>query len=207
MPETEKKEKWITVGGKKIPVDPDKEAEEHIGDQVKPDTRGEKEHNTKEAQKAFVHRLNLNKSQLHYRDEVLFDKFEKSGIVYGFDGEFVRIMTKDNRKHERHLNNVFKKTEMLGDAHWDTLEDRVRVQILKATKVSINYLKHDWVRIPAIVRDKITKGVHPAGYSGNSGGVESTTPGVYNPINDHKTISEKIKETDDKDEKTDNKKV
>ena len=207
MPQTDNPDKkWITVGGKKIEVDSDVDAEEYIREHGSKDLRGEKEKNTKEARKAFVHRLNLNKSQLNYREEVFFDEFTKSGMVYGFNGEYVRILSK-GKQLQRHVNNVFKKSEMLGNDHWDTLHDSDRLEVLKSSVVSPNYLKHDWIKIPAIIRDKIMKGVHPAGYSGNSGGVESTTPGVFNPVNDNKTISQRIKETDDKDETADNKKV
>lgn len=206
MPQTDNPDKkWITVGGKKIEVDLDESVKDYIDNPGKKDLRGEKEKHTKEARKAFIHRLNLNKSSVNYREEVFFDEFTKSGIIYGFNGQYARILSK-GRHVQRHLNNIFKKSEMLGDSHWDTLHDSDRLEILKKSVVSPNYLKYDWVRIPAIIRDKIMKGAHPAGYEGNSGGVETTTPGVYNPVNDHKTISQRIKETDDKDEKDETRK-
>jgi hypothetical protein len=199
MPQMDVPEKkWITINGSAHEVDSE-EADKLKQEGGTKDLRGEKEKNTKEARKAFVHRLALNKSNVNYREEVFYDEFQKSGTIYGFNGEFVRILSK-GRQVQRHINNVFKSSEMIGNYHWDTLHDSDRLELLKSTVVSPNYLKSDWVKIPAIIRDKIMKGAHPAGYEGNSGGVETTTPGVYNPVNDHKTISQRIKETDDKDE-------
>lgn len=54
----------------------------------------------------------------------------------------------------------------------------------------------DWSTIPNVIQDKLKKGMAPAGY----GGVSTATGGVWNPVNDDKTITERIK---DKEESAD----
>ncbi|NIT99627.1 MAG: hypothetical protein GWN01_01380 [Nitrosopumilaceae archaeon] len=191
---------WKTIGGKRLCIPKGEEGEEYIRQQL-PSARGDKESGTKQARKAFLERHNIVKSQFRFRDEVLFDQFTKSGIVYGYGlGDNLKIYSK-GRHVERHPDKVFKKSEMIGDSHWDAMTIRDRIDILKASGVSENYLKHDWAKIPAPIQDKIIKGSHPAGY-GASSGFSTVTEGVYNPVNQDKTVEEKVKETKTRDEKT-----
>lgn len=180
--------KWITVQGRKVEIDPDGDPEAQIREKLPKDARGEKEKNTKQAMKKMVARSNLQKSKFNFRDEVLYDDLTKSGTIAGFDGQYVQIFTK-GVKLVRHANNVFKKSEMLGDNHWDTMTIEARTLVLKDAGVSTNYIKHDWTRIPAILQDKIQKDGTPAGT-----GITSSTEGVWNPVNQDKPVSQKIKE-------------
>lgn len=188
--DNDKEQKWITVGGRKIPIDPDKSAEEQIREKL-PSARGEKESRTKQAKKAYVQRYNIIKSPFKIRDEVVFDKFEKSGILYGFDGDYVRIISKSGH-YNKLANDVFKKSEIIDNRHWDTMDNGDRVSILKSLNISNTYIGKDWKNIPQNIRKIILKNLGPAGYEG---GVSTTTTGVYNPVNDDKSISERVKES------------
>lgn len=188
----DKGKKFITVGGKKIPVDEDESAEEAIREKLPTDTRGEKESNTKEARKSVI-RHDLNKSVFKFRDEVLFDDFKKEGRVSGFDNDYVTIFCKGLR-YTRNANYVFKKSELIKGIHWDTMSNDERVETLNKSKISLNYLKHDWVKLPAVLQDKIQKDVS---------GISTTTSGVYNPVNQDKTISDRIKEDEDEKSRSD----
>lgn len=185
-----KEQKWITVGGKKIPVGEDEDAEEATREKLPTDTRGEKEKNTKEAKKALVKRYNVIKTRVDLRDEVVFDNFEKSGIVCGIDVGGVTIFHKGN-KYNRTFSEIFKKSEMVGEYHWDVLSKSDRIDLLKASKVGESYLNNHWCQIPYNIQKALQKGAHPAGYSGS---VNTSTQGVYNPVNDDKTISKRIEE-------------
>jgi len=182
----DKGKKWITVGGKKVQVDEDESAEEAIREKIPSDVRGDKEKNTKEARKSVV-RHDLNKSVFRFRDDVVFDDFKKEGKVGGFENDYVTIFCK-GIKYTRHHNYVFKKSELIKGIHWDTMSIDERTEVLKNSTISLNYLKHDWVKLPAVLQDKIQKDVS---------GVSTSTSGVYNPVNQDKTISDRIKEDED----------
>lgn len=182
----EENKKWITVGGKKIQVDEDESAEDAIREKLPTDSRGAKESNTKEARKSVI-RHDLNKSEFRFRDEVMFDDFKKEGKVGGFENDYVTIFSK-GIKFVKHKNYVFKKSELIKGIHWDTMSIDERVVILNKSSISLNYLKHDWVKLPAVLQDKIQKDVS---------GVSTSTSGVYNPVNQDKTISDRIKEDED----------
>ena len=182
-------EKWVTVRGKHVMVDPDADAEEKLREKV-PSARGEKEKATKEAQREIRKRFNLIKTPFRMRDEVCFDNFTKEGIVFGFDGDYLKIKTV-NGSYDRLANNVFKKSELIKGIHWDAMTDRNRFQAVQKSHVSRNYVNQDWATIPRIVRDNIIKNLGPAGYEG---GISTSTTGVYNPVNDDKTVHERIEE-------------
>lgn len=182
----DKDKEWITIGGKKIQVDEDQSAEEAIREKLPSDTRGEKEKNTKEARKSVI-RHDLNKSIFRFRDDVVFDDFKKEGKVGGFENDYVTIFCK-GIKYTRHHNYVFKKSELIKGIHWDTMSIDERVEVLNKSTISLNYLKHDWVKLPAVLQDKIQK---------ESSGISTSTSGVYNPVNQDKTISDRIKEDED----------
>ena len=189
----EQDKKWITVQGRKVELGEGDKLE----DKLKEDLRGEKEHNTKEALKksVIIQRFNLQKSKFNFRDEVIYDNLQKSGTIGGFDGEYVKIFSK-GRAVTLHKNDVFKKSEMLGDLHWDVMTIPDRRDILIKSNISKNYLKHDWARIPAIIQDKIQKDGTPAGT-----GISTSSTGVWNPVNTDVSVDTKLKET-----KTDEKK-
>lgn len=193
--EPENGKKWITVNGRRIEVDPDQSAEEAIREKL-PDTRGDKEKNTKESlRKSLVKRFNLRKSKFNFRDEVLYDDLQKSGTIMGFDGTYVQIFTKGNRI-TRYSNDVFKKSELINNMHWDLMTIDSRAEILRKSNISQNYVRHDWAGIPAIIQDKIQKDGTPAGT-----GITTTSEGVWNPVNTDKTVDKKIKESMNQNEK------
>lgn len=183
---------WITVGGKKVPIkrdqDPESATREHL-----PNKQAEERKIKEETKKSFEKRFNIIKSKFNVRDEVVFDQFTKEGMVYGFEGDYLRIVNKDNH-YIRPANDVFKKSELIGDIHWDTMTNRDRLEILEKSHLSQFYINKDWYELPQAVTAVIQKGISPAGYGGGSG-ISTTTPAVWNPVNDNKTISERIKET------------
>lgn len=181
--------KWITVGGKKIPIKPGEDVEDKTREKL-PSARGEKESGTKEARKSFTKRFNIIKTPFSFRDEVLFDKFEKSGILYGFDGDYVKVKA-SNGHYDVLKSDTFKKSEMLGDTHWDVMSNEERYEALKKSSTSDFYINRDWALIPEVVRDHMVKNLGPAGYEG---GVSTHTAAVYNPVNDDKSVGKRIKE-------------
>lgn len=195
-------EKWVTIGGKKIELDPDKDAEDQIREKLPTDIRGDKEKNTKETRKSIIKRFNLIKSPFKIRDEVVFDNLQKSGILYGFDGDYVKIFNKGSH-YTKLANDVFLKSEMLGKQHWDTMENNDRLALLEKSQVSRNYINLDWAKLPELSRSTIIKNLGPAGYEG---GVSTSTPGVWNPVNDDKKVSDRIEESKDKKGKKDEEK-
>lgn len=180
----DKGKKWITIGGKKVQVDEDQSAEEAIREKLPVDQRGEKEKNTKETKKSIIVRHDLNKSTFRFRDDVVFDEYKREGKVGGFENDYVTIFSK-GIKYTRNANYVFKKSELVKGLHWDTISIEERIDWLNKSKISLNYLKYDWVKLPAVIQDKIQKDVS---------GISTTTSGVYNPVNQDKTISDRIKE-------------
>lgn len=143
-------------------------------------------------QKNFVKRFNLPKTVMKIREEVVFDSFTKSGIVAGFTGDSIRILT-DKGIISMYKNFVFKKSELInGGVHWDGISLKDRLEILKHSNVSPDYVNSTWYFIPYEVRNVIQKAEGPAGYEG--GGLNTSTSGVFNPVHDDKTVSERIKE-------------
>ena len=130
----------------------------------------------------------------NFRDEVMYDDLTKSGTVGGFDGNYIQIFNK-GRKVIRISNDVFKKSEFIGNGHWDLMTVEDRRDILTKSNVSQNYIQYDWARIPAIIQDKIQKDGTPAGT-----GISTSTSGVWNPVNSDKTVDQKLKETKEKNE-------
>lgn len=200
MPERLKPEEikgWVTRNGKKVPI-PKKEDDAQEAGEKMPNKTAEKEKFKEETKKSYVMRTNIIKSQFRIRDQVAFDQFEKAGIVYGFEGDYLKIYSKGNHI-TRLASNVFKKAEMIGDAHWDAISRVDRAELLKSKSVSQSYIDHSWIQIPYVVRMKIQK-ESPAGYSGS--GISTVTQGVWNPVNTDKTVTEQIDESKKKkDEK------
>ena len=64
-------EEWITIGGKKMRIDAGEDKED-ITREPMPSARGEKQANTKEAQKVYKKRLNLIKSIFKPSDLISF---------------------------------------------------------------------------------------------------------------------------------------
>lgn len=170
---------WVTVNGKKIPVPKDKKPSKPSDPEAKP------------VEKSYIQRYDVRKSEFKIRDSVSFDEFRKSGTIIGYEGmNTVRIASDEGRTIMRHIDHVFKKSEMLGDTHWDAMTTRARVQLLNKSHVSQSYLNKDWALMPKAIQEKILKGMSPAGY----GGVSTTSGGVYNPVNDNKSVSDRIRE-------------
>lgn len=184
--------KWITVGGKKIEIKPGEEGEEYTREKL-PSVRGEKEKNTKEAlSKAYTKRFNIHKSIFSPRDEVVYDEYRKSGIVAGSDGDKVKVLS-GGIIYSISKNSVFKKSELIGDIHWDTLSVPDRILIINKHGLDANYVTRDWANIQPNIRTIIQK-ESPAGYSSVSSGTNNP---VYNPLNDDKTVSQRIKEEEE----------
>lgn len=192
MPENkdDKKEHstWITVGGKKIEIPAGEEGEEALREKL-PTLRGAKESNTKEAQKSYIMRHGLLKSLFNIRDEVVFDEYKKSGIVSGFAGDNLTIMA-EGRVYKKDKNHVFKKDELIGKVHWDTLPNSSRIEILKSHNVSVDYVKQNWQNLSVEIRS-VLKEASPAGFSTATTGTHNA---IYNPINEEKTVSQRIEE-------------
>jgi len=196
-------EEWITIGGKKMRIDAGEDKEELTREKM-PSLRGEKESNTKEAQKMYKKRFNLIKSPFKPRDEVVFAEYKKSGIVTGLNGENINILS-DSRIYPVLKNHVFKKSELLGDRHWDTLTNVDRVEVLKSSNLPIFYHKQNWGNLDYKIRETLLKNVSPAGTTTSTTGIHNP---IYNPINEEKTVSDRIKQemqrqhksTDTKDE-------
>jgi hypothetical protein len=153
-----------------------------------PSARGEKEKNTKEAQKVYKKRLELIKSIFKTRDEVVFAEYNKSGVVAGLNGDKLNIMS-EGRIYPVHKNNVFKKSELLGDRHWDTMTNVSRVQILKSSNLPTFYNKQNWGNISMEIREALLKNASPAGTTTSDAGIHNP---IYNPINEEKSVSNTI---------------
>ena len=197
-------EKWVTVGGQKIAL----KSGEDINDKLegKKDLRGEKGKNTKETKK-YIKREGLFKSRFDLRDTVVFNKYENSGMVVGVMGDMVKISQAPNNKIVVvDQNMVFKTSELLsGGVHWDTLDPLDRINYLDKCHLSPTYINKNWEEITKEIRNVI-KINNPAG---DSYGSDGTMNPIYNPIENNKTLSDRIQESldegeeGDKDEKTD----
>lgn len=207
MPESEsptkrEDEKWITIGGKHMQVNPDEEIEEKTREKL-PSLRGEKEKNTKAAlSKAYIQRRDLPHTLYKIRDEVVFDEYQKSGVVAGIDGEIIKVFYDGYIKSVRE-DYVFKKSELLPDYHWDTMTPSDKIIILKQSGIDTSYSTRHWMGLDPHLRN-IIKTNSAAGYESTSQG--NNNP-IYNPISDDKTVSQRIKDEEkkqheDTDEKT-----
>ena len=156
-------EEWITVGGKKMRIDAGEDKEDLTREPMH-SARGEKQANTKEAQKVYKKRFELIKSIFKPRDEVVFAEYNKSGIIAGLNGDKLNIMS-EGRMYPVHKNNVFKKSELLGDRHWDTMTNVDRVQILKSFNLPTFYNKQNWGRCCRLGEGR--RGGARAGYCGS----------------------------------------
>lgn len=183
-------EKWITIGGKKMRVDAGEDQEELTREKM-PSLRGEKESNTKEAQKSmYKKRFDLIKSPFKPRDKVVFAEYEKSGVIAGLDGGKVNILS-ENRIYPVLKNHVFKKSELIGGVHWDTMTNTKRVEVLKSANIPPYYNKQNWGNLDWKIRDVLLKNTSPAGTTTSTTGIHNP---IYNPINEEKTVDERIKQ-------------
>ena len=182
-------EQWITVGGKKMKIDPD-EDKESLTRSPMPSVRGEKESNTKEAQKVYKHRYNLIKGIFRIRDPVVFAEYKKSGVISGLNGDRVLIHS-EGRIYPVSKNDVFKKSELLEGRHWDTMTNVDRVQILKSCNLPTLYNKQNWGNLSFDVRSALLKNIAPAGTTTSTTGIHNP---IYNPIKEEKTVSDTLKE-------------
>jgi len=180
-------EEWITVGGKKMRIDAGADKEELTREKM-PSARGEKEKNTKQAQKVYKRRFELIKSIFKTRDEVVFAEYKKSGVVAGLNGDKLNIMS-EGRIYPVNKNNVFKKSELLGDRHWDTMTNVDRVQILKSFNLPTFYNKQNWGNLSIEIRQTLLKNTSPAGTTTSTTGIHNP---IYNPINEEKSVSNTI---------------
>jgi hypothetical protein len=180
-------EEWISVGGKKIRIDAGADKEDITREKL-PSARGEKQHNTKEAQKMYKMRFDLLKSVFHIRDEVVFAEYKKSGIISGINGEKLNILC-EGRNYPIFKNHVFKKEELLHGVHWDSMTNVYRVGVLKAHNLPTFYNKQNWGNLAIEIRQELLKSVSPAGTTTSTTGVHNP---IYNPINEEKTVTDRI---------------
>lgn len=143
-------------------------------------------------QKNFTKRFNIAKTSFKIREEVVYDAFTKEGIVAGFVGDSIRILTEGGQLISKDKNFVYKKSELIGGVHWDGISLKDRLDILKHSNVSQDFVNSTWYYIPYEVRNVIQKAEGPAGYEG--GGLNTSTSGVFNPVHEDKSVSERIKE-------------
>lgn len=190
-------EEWITIGGKKMRVDAGADKEDLTREKM-PSARGEKERNTKEAQKVYKKRFGLIKSIFKPRDEVVFAEYNKSGIISGLNGERVNILS-EGRIYPIEKNHVFKKSELLGDRHWDTLTNVDRIEVLKSYKLPTYYNKQNWGNLSIEIRQALLKNLSPAGTTTSTTGIHNP---IYNPINEEKSVSDTIDEEMSRQHKT-----
>ena len=183
-------EEWITIGGKKMRVDAGEDKEELTRPKM-PSLRGEKESNTKEAQKSmYKKRFDLIKSPFKPRDKVVFAEYQKSGVIAGLDGSSVTILS-EGRIYPAIKNHVFKKSELLGDVHWDTMTNVNRALELTKNSLPTFYNKQNWGNLSPEIREALLKNTSPAGTTTSTTGIHNP---IYNPINEEKTVDERIKQ-------------
>ena len=154
--------------------------------------------------KKYVRRYSLSKSLFKIRDEVVFDEYKKSGMIKGFVGDSIEILQKDGRAVSRDKNGVFLVKELIKGTHWDTMTYEDRLDVLKTSNVSSDYAKSSWYFVPFEVKNVIMrKAQGPAGYEGS--GLSTVTRGVYNPVHQYKTVSDKMDDEKAKQEKSETK--
>ena len=179
-------EEWITVGGKKMRVDAGADKDELTREKL-PSARGEKQHNTKEAQKMYKMRHGLLKSVFKIREEVVFAEYKKNGVVAGMNGDRINILS-EGRIYPVLKNHVFKKSELIDGYHWDTITNVDRVNILKSRNLPTFYNKQNWGNLSIEIREAL-KGASPAGMTTSTTGVHNP---IYNPINEEKPVSDRV---------------
>ncbi len=178
---------WVTIGGKKIEIPAGEEGEEYLREKL-PSARGMKESNTKEAQKSYKQRFDVMKTLFKIRDKVVFQKYDKEGIISGFAGDNITIMA-NGRVYKEDRQQVFKISELLtGEIHWDTLTKSDRVQYLTKARLDSSYSTRNWANLAPELREAI-KQASPAGVSTATTGMHNP---IYNPINEETPVSERI---------------
>jgi len=191
---------WITIGGKKIEIKPGEDAEDKTREPVS-SVRGEKEKNTKEAlAKTYVKRYDLIKAIFNSRDEVVFDEYKKSGVVAGIDGGYLKILS-DSKFYTVRKETVFKKSDLIDRTHWDTMSKEYRLFSVEKAGLDKMYINRNWINFQPNIRKLIQKTHSPAGYESTSSGIGNP---VYTPLNEDKTVSQRIKEEESKQKEEDN---
>lgn len=180
--------KWITIGGKKIEIPAGEEGEEALREKL-PSARGMKESNTKQSQKSFIKRFGIPRTLLKIRDEVSFDDYKKFGKIAGFDGDTVKILS-EGRIFKSDKDHVFKKSELLGELHWDSMTNSDRTKLLKMANIPTDYHTRNWATLTKEIRS-VLKETSPAGMNTATNGVHNP---IYNPVKEEKPVSERIKE-------------
>lgn len=186
---------WVTRNGKHQPIP--KEDSDEIGQEKKPSVESEKEKNKEEAKKHFVKRFGLQKTPFKIRDKVSYDQLSKMGTISGFMGDSINILDDRGVVISRHKDHVFKVSELIKGMHWDAMDSNNRYDVLKEKRLSEDYLNTSWYWLPFDIRNVMLKAQGPAGYEG--GGVNTVSTGVFNPIHQEKTVSEKMKEQEEKE--------
>ncbi len=181
-------DKWITVGGKKIRIPAGEDGEELVREQL-PSASGQKQSNTKEAQKSYTQRFGVTRTLFKTRDVVLFKEYTKEGVVSGLSGENLTIMS-DGRVYKSDKDHTFLKSELLGEVHWDTMTKTDRIELLTKAKISTGYSNTDWSNLSKELRIALKENA-PQGMTTATTGVH--TP-IYNPINEEKPVSQRIEE-------------
>lgn len=199
-PTRTKESEWITIGGKKIEIKPEDAIEDKTREKM-PSLRGEKEKNTKQAlSKIFIKRYSLLPAIFETRDPVVFDEYKKEGLVAGIDGTYLKILS-DGVIHTVQKITVFKKSELIDKTHWDTASDEYRVFMLEKAGLHIENFKRNWVGMLPTIRTLIQKTNSPAGYESTSSGIGNP---IYNPLNENKTVSQRIKDEEKKQKEDSN---
>jgi hypothetical protein len=181
-------DKWITVGGKKMKIPAGEEGDEALKEKL-PSASGSKQSNTKEAQKSYTQRYGVTRTLFKTRDLVLFKEFTKEGLVSGLAGDNLTIMS-DGRVYKSHKDKAFLKSELLGEAHWDTLTKADRTKLLEKAKVSTDYNTTNWANLSKELRDVLKENA-PQGMTTATTGVHNP---IYNPINEEIPVSQRIKD-------------
>lgn len=181
-------DEWITVGGKKIRIPKGEDGEEKVREQL-PSASGQKQSNTKEAQKSHTQRFDVSRTLFKIRDKIVFKDYTKEGVISGFSGDNITIMS-DGRICKSDKDHTFLKSELLGEYHWDSMTKADRVALLKKAKISTGYSTSDWSVLSKELRIALKENA-PQGMTTATTGVH--TP-IYNPINEEKPVSQRIED-------------
>lgn len=187
MPEDPKKPKWLTVRGKHVEVKPGEDIESVIRDETK--------------KSEYVQRYGCVK-KFDISDKVTFDKYNKTGEVYGYSGNFIKVFGDDGISYSISDQSLFKTDEVSGFGHWDTMNSLDRRQLLKNCGVGLECQDRNWHQLNPAVQTMLIKNITAPGYE--SGG-NSSMPGTFNPVSTDKSIAEKVKD-DIKEQKNEKKK-
>lgn len=181
-------DEWITVGGKKIRIPKGEDGEEKVREQL-PSASGQKQSNTKEAQKSYTQRFGVSRTLFKIRDEIVFKEYAKEGVISGFAGDNITIMS-GGRVYKSDKDHTFLKSELLGEYHWDSMTRPDRVSLLEKAKIPSTYSTTDWSNLAKELRIALKENA-PQGMTTATTGVH--TP-IYNPINEEKPVSQRIEE-------------